>query len=673
MKKRIVKKIISAILVAGTSVGTMIPVNSNVMITNVKAEDFFTAGDFQINNLDGWSYEDGILRISQNGDYTIEMAPDITSTDDSIAVESGVTANITLGNVNIVTDKDVNNNFKSALALNNATVKLTLRYDAEIHMESEHFASAVTVDDNSKLTIEGDGKLDVISDFGSGIGGDFYGNGNLGEVVINSGEINVTGGKFMTGIGGSLLYNEPEEGKEYGNSGKITVNGGKLTAYTESGTAIGGIPVSQLLEDTVEAGDGGILIVNGGEVHAETMSGTAIGGGYSQEGRAGDGADVTLNGGRIYAYAQGSGTAIGGGWTESGIAGDGGSLTVNDGKLDACSMGATSVGGGLTTEGTPGKGAMVVINGGEVDIDNGYGCAVGGGCIYDSSKDIEFSGGVISGSLTPTNTSASLTINDGAVRITSFAGMAVCCEELNYCGGYFQIRNDGVTEEYAPEGDVTNITFKPSSDNQIIATIFDNETYSEIEGSPFRTETKIAEVLNKKSYTFETETIKSQVKVDIVGTQINTTSEGFRVVYSVDDPNNEVVEAGMVYGLANWASEKDMYVGSNASDVYSYSATDAGKLSYLIDNCSSTIQGYAMTMKFIKTTAFYQAPIMMRAYAKLSDGSYVYSNVDTKSVYQIADYLYQTKRMPNDVAHDYLYNNILVSCKPDYEIVYFLD
>ncbi|MBE5958429.1 MAG: hypothetical protein E7254_06155 [Lachnospiraceae bacterium] len=72
-------------------------------------------------------------------------------------------------------------------------------------------------------------------------------------------------------------------------------------------------------------------------------------------------------------------------------------------------------------------------------------------------------------------------------------------------------------------------------------------------------------------------------------------------------------------------------------------------------------------MNFIKTKAFYEAPLYVRAYAKLSDGTIVYSGVEEFTVYELASYLYEKGMMTNYVDHDYLYDRILSVVNSEYE------
>jgi GH18 family chitinase/aryl-phospho-beta-D-glucosidase BglC (GH1 family) len=155
------------------------------------------------------------------------------------------------------------------------------------------------------------------------------------------------------------------------------------------------------------------------------------------------------------------------------------------------------------------------------------------------------------------------------------------------------------------------------------------------------------------------------VKLTIEGYQISTSYEGHRVLYSISDPENKVVDFGLVYALSGEVSESDVYYGSNPQKVFAFQATSAGKVSYHSDVLADSTS-YAMTMKFIKNAEYYNSGMYVRAYAHLANGEYVYSDVSESSVYQIADTLYQNRMMNNKVSHDYLFNTILKVAKPDY-------
>jgi len=149
-----------------------------------------------------------------------------------------------------------------------------------------------------------------------------------------------------------------------------------------------------------------------------------------------------------------------------------------------------------------------------------------------------------------------------------------------------------------------------------------------------------------------------QSRVEINGFQFNAQYEGFRTIYSVADPKSEVVEKGLIYGLKEYANESEMVIQSNNSNVYSFKATDNGRITAIHSEIAGA-QSYAMTMKNIKTKEFYSSVLMIRAYVKLKNGTYKYSEISKKSVYEIADYLYRNKLMPNESGHNYLYNEVL--------------
>jgi len=161
---------------------------------------------------------------------------------------------------------------------------------------------------------------------------------------------------------------------------------------------------------------------------------------------------------------------------------------------------------------------------------------------------------------------------------------------------------------------------------------------------------------------------KKQPEIEINGCQISTTVEGYRVIYSVSEGDYQIDNVGLIFGLEEDSKDADMVVGSKNHSVFSYQATNAGKADFVYSDLQDA-QSYVMTMKFIKTADFYNAGIKIRAYAKLSDGSYIYGDIHRYSVYGIADCLYREQKMSNSLAHNYLYQNILNIVDPAYEIV----
>ena len=161
---------------------------------------------------------------------------------------------------------------------------------------------------------------------------------------------------------------------------------------------------------------------------------------------------------------------------------------------------------------------------------------------------------------------------------------------------------------------------------------------------------------------------EDSVYLEITGYQISTSLEAYRTLYSIADPSGKTEEVGLVYGLADSVTEAEMVVGSSNSTVYSYAATSMGKLdvNYSEKEGATT---YVRTMEFVKTAKFYGENLSIRAYAKLKDGSYVYSGISTVSVYRIATTLYHNCLMSNIAAHNYLYDNIINVVDSSYEEV----
>ncbi len=161
--------------------------------------------------------------------------------------------------------------------------------------------------------------------------------------------------------------------------------------------------------------------------------------------------------------------------------------------------------------------------------------------------------------------------------------------------------------------------------------------------------------------------------IEINGCQISYTSEGIRTVYSVDSEINgkSVMASGVIYSLEDEADESSMYVGSSHSSVAYYFSTDNGKLSSIYSD-SDIATSYAMTMKFgPKTKSEFTAKYRIKTFAKLEDGTFIYSKPVSWTIYSVADYLYQNREMSSEIGHNYLYNSILLKVNPEYGLVMY--
>lgn len=171
--------------------------------------------------------------------------------------------------------------------------------------------------------------------------------------------------------------------------------------------------------------------------------------------------------------------------------------------------------------------------------------------------------------------------------------------------------------------------------------------------------------------------IKVSDSVKVEGYQMSATRKGSRVIGSVEPVINgkAVTGWGLIYGVnvANGQnfniSDDDMKVGSDSRYVAALDSTPIGT-SETVMGTSDTATYFVRTTLFgAFTTAEYTAEYKVRAYAILEDGSYVYSNVSTYSVFSVADYLYQNKKMNTLNAHQYLYNEILKVADSSYQEV----
>lgn len=196
-----------------------------------------------------------------------------STTTNTVTVESGVPANITLENVNI--DVSASDN------------------KAAFEIEKDSIG-------NVNITLVGDNKLKS----GKNCAG-LQKNGdsdNVGKLTIQgTGSLTATGGNKGAGIGG---------GNE-NSASNITINGvtdgGKVTA--KGGTWAAGIGGGGY-------GDGSVIIINNSEVNATSNgSGAGIGGGKrSNSGKGGKGSDIEISGkSKVTAESNSFGAGIGGG------------------------------------------------------------------------------------------------------------------------------------------------------------------------------------------------------------------------------------------------------------------------------------------------------------------------------------------------------------------------
>ena len=315
---------------------------------------FTVTGDSANYNFDD---SEGVLTITGGGPLTISNANPGSHTENRIVIADGVTASVTLDNVNI---KPYSNGYNGKCALEVAgSAQLHLTLVGENTLISGYYYAGLQVGEGASLVItEGSAGSLTATGGGSaaGIGG---GNGdNGGSITIQNGTVTATSGAEGAGIGGG-------NGKDGtgGDGGTIIISGGTVTASSPGGNAagIGG----------GNSGDGGNITISGGKVTATSSnSGAGIGGG-----KGGGGGTIAISGAaEVTATGGYGGAGIGGGTNQ----GDGGSITINGGMVTATGGGyAAGIGGG---EG--GSGGNIEISGGEVTATGGgSGAGIGGG--YD--------------------------------------------------------------------------------------------------------------------------------------------------------------------------------------------------------------------------------------------------------------------------------------------------
>lgn len=171
------------------------------------------------------------------------------------------------------------------------------------------------------------------------------------------------------------------------------------------------------------------------------------------------------------------------------------------------------------------------------------------------------------------------------------------------------------------------------------------------------------------------ETLNVSDDVSIRGYQISTTLGGIRVVSGVKPEINEknVEKTGFVYALektgdvTNNISDDEMYVGNENDYIKSFESTQNGLMGY-----KDGENNYVMTMLFEKNNSQeFSTKYKVRAYAVLSDGTYVYGKVHFYSIYNIAEAMYENRLMKTASGHDYLYDSIISVVEPSYKKINF--
>lgn len=353
---------------------------------------------------------DRSIVIAESGTYFIQQDRE-TPTENTITVQQGVTAAVTLSGVNIEA--------ASGAAISVAAgAELTLILKGENYVTgAAGYAGISTIaawddsneknpfdpENSSHLIINGDGSLtarggDATSSCGggAGIGGDGFGNsneygGDFGVVEIQGGTIVATGGAATSttagagaGIGGGGIGVDSDwyfAGQITIRSGDITANGGAASELLIGASSHGfycgaaGIGNGASHGNDHNFGDVMTVEITGGKIEAMgAMSAAGIGGASN-----GSSGSITI-GGSAEVYAEGNtdeiygGAGIGGGNNGSSapIVIEGNAKVEAVGKGCSAGIGSGGDGGGAATE-------ITIQGNANVISFSQYGAGIGGG------------------------------------------------------------------------------------------------------------------------------------------------------------------------------------------------------------------------------------------------------------------------------------------------------
>ena len=316
-----------------------------------------------------WYLEDGSITVdagdseqmvTQGSNPAVsDTAPVITQRDSSAetsntitinASEENATANVTISNVNINASNNTGSESKAAVSTSGKG-NVNIELDGTNTLKSGREHAGLEKSGDGKLTItdeNGNGKLIATGgDYGAGIGGGKYGNGN--DITITGGKVTATGGISASGIGGG----------NKDNGSNITITGGEVTAT-------GGMFASGI--GGGDHGNGSKITITGGKVTATGGIGASgIGGGEQ-----GNGSNITITGGEVTAAGGTTGAGIGGGLQKNGekitVSGDA-TLKVQGGQTDKWDGAGAGIGNGGSHNGNYNSWSLITVNGAETEPD----------------------------------------------------------------------------------------------------------------------------------------------------------------------------------------------------------------------------------------------------------------------------------------------------------------
>ena len=334
---------------------------------------------------------EGDLKISSPGDKYVVTSSGKNPTDCTIIVEEGVkdgvVTHIVLNGVNIETTNE--NGIKIG---SNANVVLELDGTNSITVNTESYDTAkagINVA-NGKLTIKGDGSLDVkvidngyLSDDadGAAIGSD-DGEKFNGTIIIEGGNITAVS-EYGAGIG---------SGYDGEMSGTITISDGEVTASSDDGAGIGSGWYGEM---------SGTITISDGEVTASSgYYGAGIGSSWEGEMSG----FITISGGEVTASSNTGGAGIGSGYE----ADMNGTITITDDAKVDITLGDTSNKTGIGAGKYSSKNPYYKFNGGINILEH-----ANVNMIYSDPYDPYYEGVPNIGSINPDSTGG-ITLSTGA-------------------------------------------------------------------------------------------------------------------------------------------------------------------------------------------------------------------------------------------------------------------
>ena len=334
---------------------------------------------------------EGDLKISSPGDKYVVTSSGKNPTDCTIIVEEGVkdgvVTHIVLNGVNIETTNE--NGIKIG---SNANVVLELDGTNSITVNTESYDTAkagINVA-NGKLTIKGDGSLDVkvidngyLSDDadGAAIGSD-DGEKFNGTIIIEGGKITAVS-EYGAGIG---------SGYDGEMSGTITISDGEVTASSDDGAGIGSGWYGEM---------SGTITISDGEVTASSgYYGAGIGSSWEGEMSG----FITISGGEVTASSNTGGAGIGSGYE----ADMNGTITITDDAKVDITLGDTSNKTGIGAGKYSSKNPYYKFNGGINILEH-----ANVNMIYSDPYDPYYEGVPNIGSINPDSTGG-ITLSTGA-------------------------------------------------------------------------------------------------------------------------------------------------------------------------------------------------------------------------------------------------------------------